>query len=346
MKTINYAMTADYRKEWGAIEAVRELVQNCLDNNISRQSSHYKIHDHGISISTDEYVLPMQVFALGATTKTEKDIGGFGEGMKLAMMILARLNLKPKIDFGFTTAIPVFEYDEVLGCDVFKINFEEHDVHYSGTIFYFDFPKDQIELLKKRVTVFNDNPLPRPLEIDLLKDRPGEVFVNGLYVCEDTKFRYGYNYAPHMIQLGCDRQIASTFGMAWETSRYWGQNITARNAAEVLSMMTENVMDVSDIHHFISEGNAKLITKAFNERFGDVTIKPMGSSLGYGMTVGGSLYSTIEKSGYINIANKWAETNTPYTKLEDFFKAEKKHMRRHAIRAFEHVLETSKGWKK
>lgn len=339
-------MTPDYRKEWGTIEAVRELVQNCLDNFTIRQDSHYTINAGSIVIATDEYILPMHVFALGATTKTEKDIGGFGEGMKLAMMILARLNLKPQISFGFTIATPCFEPDEVLGCDVFKIHFVEHDVHYPGTMFSFEFPDDQLELLKKRVTVFSDTPLPRPVSVNVLAERPGEMFVNGLYICEDSHFRYGYNYAPHMIELGCDRQIANTFGMAWETSRYWADNISTSNAQEVLNMMTENTMDVSDIHHHISTANATKITKAFNEKFGDVTIKPMGSNLGYGMTVGGPLYSTMKKSGYTKVANQWAEPNTPYSQLEEFLVKEKKHMRRHALVAFNKVLETSKGWKK
>jgi hypothetical protein len=341
---IDYAMTADYRSNWGSIEAVRELVQNCLDNKDN--PSTYEYSEGRITITTHGYVLPMSSFALGESVKQGSSIGGFGEGFKLALMVLQREGLWPYIAFGNKFAKPIFELNELLGRDTFRIDIRDDLEEEDRTTFSFDFPEDKYELLQERINVFSDNVLPLPNTVDLIEHKPGTVMVNGLFVCEEAKFKHGYNFAPDKLALGCDREIASTFGMAWETSEVWADRLDDNNADEVLSMMSEDQMDVESIHHHLDEHKAKLITKAFTARFGHVEIKPMGSTLSYGMSVGGSLYSTMKKSGYTKVANPHEEAGTPYRALIDFLEKEKKHMRRHAKVEFQELLTKAKGWKR
>lgn len=344
MKTINYAMTADYRKDWGVIEAVRELVQNCLDNRDN--PSTYHLQDGIMSIGTPNYVLPMEVFAMGSTTKTSEDIGGFGEGFKLALMILARLDLNPEVRFGTTKALPHFDHDELLKCDTFRIDLQDYASGAKCTTFTFDFPDDMVEELKQKINVFSDDILPLPNTVDILESRPGEMMVNGLFICQNDKFKYGYNFAPHCIELGCDRQMTDTFGIAWATSELWVDKLNDSTKDEVLCMLLENCIDITYFDHLVPEHKAKMITEAFVERFGAVMIKKMGSSLGYGMSVGGTLHSTLIKSGYTEVTNKWEENGMPYRTMVKFFESEKKHMRSRAQKEFAKLLETSKEWSK
>lgn len=344
MKTINYAMTADYRKDWGVIEAVRELVQNCLDNRSN--PSTYELQNGTMQITTPGYTLPMEVFALGTSTKSSNDIGGFGEGFKLALMILARLDLNPTVLSGDSYFKPHFDHDELLNCDVFKIDIHTADMGMPYTMFTFDFPDDMVNELKQKINVFSDDILPLPNTVDIMEHRPGEMMVNGLFICDDDKFKYGYNFAPDQIELGCDRQIADSFGIAYRTSQVWVDKLDYSNKDEVLSMLLEGTMDVMCFEHLVTTRKAKLITDAFVERFGAVKIKKMGSSLSYGMSVGGSLHSTMMKSGYTEVVNQWAENGTPYMTLVEYFESEKKHMRSRAQKAFLVLLEESKNWKK
>lgn len=353
MKKISYAMTSDYRKEWGPIEAVREIVQNCLDNKNNESSFTISV-DGTITIATENYILPMSTFALGESQNKDKTtIGGFGEGFKLALMVLQREDCNPYVLFGDKVATASFAYDVEIERELFEINIEdnfdeetEELIVYESTTFVMEFPYQLIDELKEKVDIFSDSPMdtPKPHKVNMLEDRPGQIFVNGLFVCHEEKFKYGYNFSPESIELGCDREIANPLGLAWETSRVWAEEF--KDPHEVLQMMTDEQLDVQDIHYHISKAQAIRITQAFSERYGNVTIKPMGSSLSYGMSVGGSLYKTMCKSDMIKVANPWEEKGTPYLDMKQFLEGEKKHMRRHAIAAFEKLMEKSKRWKK
>ncbi len=337
-------MTKDYRKEWGPIDAVREIVQNCLDNK--EQPSTYVLGTDGtITITTKNFTLPMKYFAMGQSYKTANAIGGFGEGFKLAMLILQREECAPYIMNDAKVITPAFQRSELLDLDLFSLVVDSNNTHNADLTFVVQFPLDLIEELKQKVNVFSDNILPLPNGVDLLEEHPGQVFVNGLWVCAEDNFKYGYNFAPNRLSLGCDRQIASSFGMAWETSQYWAKALNNANKQEVLVMMTEGLLDVLDIHHHLSSAKAKLITEAFVERFGAVTIKQMGSNLSYGASVGGSVYSAMTKSGYANVANKWAEPAAPYQLLKEFMDTHGSKVRREFKVKFTTMLEQAKKWK-
>lgn len=324
---IDYGMTKDYRSSWGVVDAIRELVQNCLDNHECESSFEVNRETGEISIFTDGFILPTKTLAMGMSEKPDGAIGGFGEGMKLAMMILQREGCSPVMNTGNNEIYADFVHNDVMDVETFRLCISTHDedgVNYTDGLEFIikvesaddDFFNDLIH----KVDAFSDNPMPTPerFSIDLIDDRPGDIYVNGLFVCHDDKFRYGYNFSPEMLTIGCDRQVASSTGMAWETSRFWADKICNENKDEILNMLTEEVLDVSDIQYHITESKAKLITDAFVERFGHVTIKPMGSSLSYGMGLTGSLYSTVSKSGYAKVANPWNEEGHPHKELQDF----------------------------
>tara|TARA_R110002153_G_scaffold274311_1_gene448382 strand:+ start:2748 stop:3809 length:1062 start_codon:yes stop_codon:yes gene_type:complete len=353
MTTIKYPMTKDYRKEWGIIDAAREIVQNCLDNK--NQRSKFNLSADGtIVVTTENFKLPMQYFALGQSFKSENSIGGFGEGFKIALMILAREDCGAYAMNGTQIITPSFERCDTLELDLFTLTFEDNTlqeddttlIDNGGLTFIFHIPYDLIGELKEKINVFSDNILPIPNTVDILEEYPGQVFVNGLWVCKEQSFKYGYNFSPSKIRLGCDRQIASAHGMAWETSQVWADKVTSRNADDVLNMMTDGDLDVKDIQYFVSAAKAKFITEAFVRRFGHVTIKQMGSGLSYGMSVGGGLYSTLKKSGYTKVTNTWAENNTPHSIITRFLEANKSKIRRDVRLKFDDILEQAKGWKK
>lgn len=343
-------MTKDYRKEWGVIEAVRELVQNCLDN---KNCEHMYEYVNGvITITTRNFVLPMETFALGESqNKTDSSIGGFGEGFKLALLILQRESCEPLVKFGSLLAKAQYVYDEATNRELFEIHIQRGILSNSGnTTFSFKFPKEQEERLRNEISTFNNHqhaPSQDVNYVELLPERPGEIFVNGLFVCNVESFKYGYNFSPETITLGCDRQITNPLGLAWETSNYWAKNIdSSQTAEEVLQMITDGQLDVQDIHWHITEEQATKVTTAFSERYGNVTIKPMGSTLSYGMGVGSSMYNTLRKSGKIAVANPHEEKGTIYNDLLDMYKTNKKHMRRCAKRDLLKLIEKSKSWRK
>lgn len=355
MMKIDYMMTASYRKEWGVVDAIRELVQNCMDNSHCKSTFEFN-RDNSLKVTTYGYVLPSEVFALGESQKENSHSrGGFGEGFKLAMLVLTREGNDPELYSGEDHISPDFE-PNAIGVDTFCMTFTKLDSYecvaanhnIQDTSFIINnLTSEEIGELKYKLPILADDPLP-PVEfgdVNLIPDRPGQIFVGGLYVCEDDGFKYGYDFCPSVVKMGSDRQLADVHGLSWETSRYWAKNTMGR-AQQVLNMLTENKQDVSSYNWHVSADIAKLVTEAFVERFGHVEIKQMGSSLGYGMAVGGGLYSVMTKSGYAHVANKWEEPGTPFKKLEEFFTENKKHMRSKPARNFIKLLEEAKQWQR
>lgn len=349
-------MTKNFRKEWGVADAVRELVQNCMDNSLCKSTFEFT-KEKSLVITTYGYTLPQEVFALGESQKENSHSrGGFGEGFKLAMMVLEREGKEPVIYSGSDYIVASFEVCDV-GVDTFHLTKHvtgaEETIaaghYYNGdnctTFIISNLDDGEIGELKYRMPILDNNPLPevKKGKVNLVIDRPGQVFVGGLFVSESSGFKYGYNFCPSVVKMGSDRQLADLYGLSWETSMYWADNV-AGNADLILNMLTEGKRDVSSFDHHVSKECAKMITSAFTARFGHVEIKQMGSTLGYGMSVGGGLYNTMTKSGYAHVANKWEEDGTPYKKLEEYLGDNKRHMRSKAVQQFKSLLEEAKKW--
>lgn len=349
---INYAMTRDYRSEWGIIEALRELAQNCVDNR--EHESTYEARNVGytgtVNIITKGFVLPLNTLALGVSEKPNGAIGGFGEGLKLAMLILTRAGCCPVLVSGDNVITGGFELHPILGVETFCLTVGKTDKHVPMLHITCNIPPKLIPELQQKVTMFSDNPLPVPtgapeLLPELLPDiDPGHIYVGGLWVCEMPHFKYSYNFPPDQLELGCDRKVASDYGVAWHTTKTWINKLN-EDPQLVLELLTSDAIDVAYFENHCTPDQAKTVTTAFVERFGAVTIKQLGSSLSYGMSVGGSLYRTMQHGGYTEVANPWAEPETPYSKLEGFFKQHRSKLRRDIRQSFEQLLEESKSWK-
>lgn len=85
--TLAYPISPDYVKSWTAVRAICELVANALD-----EDPHARISwaDGVLTIADDGPGIPEEGLVLGYSTKTSQQIGQFGEGKKLAFLVLAR----------------------------------------------------------------------------------------------------------------------------------------------------------------------------------------------------------------------------------------------------------------
>lgn len=80
--------TATWREEWGVWEAIRDIVQNCLDETEAYQ---YGYDEQGLWIADKGRGVAVEDFLLGPPKlKPEYARGKFGEGMKIAALALLR----------------------------------------------------------------------------------------------------------------------------------------------------------------------------------------------------------------------------------------------------------------
>ena len=180
---IDYPVSSNYRKEWGDWEAVREIVQNALDSEsiVEMISEDYTlcVRDYGDGFE-------LKHLLIGESTKDgENTIGKFGEGLKFGLLTLLRQERGVSIRSNNIKLDP--ELVDMFGAKCLRINYNiVEDSSFIGTEVVikgiFDSFRDRFLSLDHK----------KNFEEQILLDRPGDLFIKGIYV-KNTNTIAGYN---------------------------------------------------------------------------------------------------------------------------------------------------------
>ncbi len=188
---------------------------------------------------------------------------------------------------------------------------------------------------------------------DILMDQAGKLYVGDLFICT-TDLKYGYNVAPKHMTLERDRQTVSDWDLKDVTLRMW----YATGETTLIAAMIES--DVSDVEHsryeapdivkeecyriFKAKHPGQMIAASHEEMQRQVEAGLRSAFVG-----GGGFHSAVSSAPSYkrDIASAgWAPRNeTPYQKLEAFYRAHSNLMRRKALVAFKSILSESKKWR-
>jgi len=105
--TLAYPISPDYVKSWTPVRALCELIANALDED---RDATVAWSDGVLTIADNGPGIPEEGLILGYSTKTTQQIGQFGEGKKLACLVLARsrdigMVRCETVGYGFTPAV-------------------------------------------------------------------------------------------------------------------------------------------------------------------------------------------------------------------------------------------------
>ncbi len=210
MKRYELSMTRDYVSSWSFIEAIRELIQNAYDSPGKEVIS---IKENSISISNIGVSIASSTLALGKTTKKDDDekVGCYGEGYKLALLVLLREGYEITILNGDKVWTPSFEHSDIFETEVLCINEEEENSDGNNLTFIINnIPSYKIEEIKNEfLGLDNENyKYIKTMYGQIITDKKyaGKMFVNGLPIFKDEKFKYGYNFKPQYVNLDRDRK--------------------------------------------------------------------------------------------------------------------------------------------
>lgn len=342
---IDYNMTRDYCSDWNVIDAIREMVQNAIDSD-KPYTCDILPETNLLTVVTKGVTLPMSVFAMGHSIKKPGSIGGYGEGFKLGMMILTRLGLEPTISTGKYFITGAFLEHEVTGLESFCLHFDRLECQTTSTTFACNLDGIDIDELKDKVTQFADNPLPKVDDVAILYTRPGKIYVNGLYVCEEEKLTFGYNFSPDRIKLNRDRNMVS--GVEAQLGIYFAES---GNAETLLTLIENEARDVSYLYLYLYK-NPKLkaeLARLFHNKYGEgATIGKPGTSY-YGGTgghisLGSTGYATMKACG-VKPGAEVVDPDSPLGLLTTFVADNKKHMRSKAVQNCKTLLNQAKAWR-
>lgn len=257
-------MSPDYVLSWGLWEAARELLQNSLDqhteNIASKPMFSYTPETQQLIIGTSNCTLSPKTLLLGMSGKVGNPttIGEFGEGYKLALLVLTRSSYQVRVRNGGELWVPAFEYSEEFGSSVLTVSRYRDPDPLTGV--YFEITHVDEEHFGRITERYLPDCQPNViLDEDHLK---GKVFVGGLFVSEIADLRYGYNFSPDRLRLDRDRETLSTFDITYQTSKLWEDH---GDVAKVYENIEGGAIDTDFIHLSNPTTNAYVVERYLRE---------------------------------------------------------------------------------
>jgi hypothetical protein len=248
-------ISPEYVSHWGLWEAVREIYQNALDEASADKECQARIeyldYSSQIQITTSKGRLSPDSLVLGKTSKRDDQTqrGKFGEGYKLALLVLARsADHFVTVYSGPDRWRVAIEHDDTFNSPVLNIYVEGYETM-EGTMFAID------NVTPEQWETIQSNIRPQSEFFDtILEDEKekGRIYVGGLYVSTAKRFQCGYAFRPGVVKLDRDRGMVDGFDLAWQTSKLW----TSRgHSIRVSELLEAEAPDVEYVENHVSEGS-------------------------------------------------------------------------------------------
>lgn len=360
-KVYELSLVKNYVAHWGMAEAVRELIQNSLDSN--SPFVYEFVRNEGsdgdfisLKLNSEFSSLSPQTLLLGATSKAEdeKAIGSFGEGYKIALLVLTRLGYDVDIQNAGKLWKPRFKFNQKFGQELLCI--EETDWPYASdpglTFFVHGISEEdeaairasclrmQADIGEVKQTVYGD----------ILLNRPGELYVGGLAICK-TDLQFGYNIDPEHIKLERDRQTVSGWDLRRITRDMW---FDTKNYDRIAEMIEKEVPDLAyaeyDSPELVKEACYQLFRKKNPGKVIAKSNEEMQKLVERGMTVyvgGSTYYANVRHAPSYVAENRVAlAVTTPLETLTAWLAANRSEMRGKAIESFKkELLKDAAKWR-
>lgn len=354
-KTYELPIARSYVRHWGLVEAVRELIQNALDSESPFEYEYSGGSDDGggvLTIRSRFAHLLLSTLLLGATSKADNKemIGSFGEGYKIALLVLTRLNFKARVLNGDRVWTPMFKHSRQFDAEVLCIEDAAAPSKVDGIAFEVGglSPGDVAEIRDSCLQMQTDiGEVVSTSYGDILLEKPGRLYVAGLAVCE-TKLSFGYNIKPEFLRLERDRQTVSSFDLQLLTKNMWFES---QRYDQIAAMIGEEIPDVEYAEYGAPEMVKEACYKAFREEHpGAVVAKDqaeLNALVREGMTkvVVSPAYAPFVKESKSYKAEVVVPATLPVDVMRKWLSDNRKDMRTGAIVAFKELIEQADGWR-
>lgn len=273
------SLATTYVKHWTVADAIRELLQNAIDAQTQDPINHpmsweytppssansANSDDPGtLTISTRGAYLDTSTLLLGASSKQDDSstIGQFGEGYKVASLVLLRNGLQMRILNGMRGEewTPRMVKSRRYKTDVLTFFTGGAPKRDELTFEVTGLTQEQFDSCRHVYTEFMQaaglslQPIPQcTCELGTVcltpEGQKSAVYVGGLFVCHHAPYEYSYNFEPGHLNLDRDRKLASSFDLEWLASKMWLSMCTRQEARDiVLELIQQEAADVKFIH--------------------------------------------------------------------------------------------------
>lgn len=262
-ETYELTLTENYVSDWDFYDAIRELIQNGTDQEILDTSNHFDmIYDPGekvLQFINATSKLQINTLLLGRSSKTNNSdtVGQFGEGYKIAALVLNRIGKTFTIYNNNKNEVWTSKFinskkwlEKILQFTVTKNETDNKGLVIEiGNVTYWEY-EGISDIWLQRYEEKNDvEKIPTMYGEILLNDElSGRIFVNGLSVNSKNEMHYGYNFKPKYIKLERDRRTCDDWEMGYVTTRMICEAVLA-GSLSIYEVTKLADMDAKDIYH-------------------------------------------------------------------------------------------------
>lgn len=287
-------LTANYVSDWTFNDAMRELIQNGIDQEVldpgNKFDMQYDSSTQILRLISPKSKLSVNTLLLGKSSKSnnEDTVGQFGEGYKIAALVLNRLGktftiynnekkqvwnsrfknspkwLEKILAFYVSTNEPT---ERGLVIEVGNVDSYEYDCLEDVWINF----EDRYEEIEKIHTQYGD----------IITDEyyKGKVFVSGLAIDYGGSLDFGYNFKPQYIKLERDRKTCDGWNAKIITSKMISEAlINGDISPETVTKMVEE--DTDDIYQMDIIEESGYLKKVLIEEFDRQNTKPFSIPVG------------------------------------------------------------------
>lgn len=238
MKKYELGLGRNYVADWNVWSGIREFIQNAIDQSKTiednKMSIDYDEDNQVLKICNKKSVLEHHTLLLGNSSKKDdgKTIGMFGEGYKLALLVLTREGKNVTIyNYGKRevwtarfSKLKKYDYVETLIVEVdtafpwTKIPNNDLTVQIEGIT------PDEFEIVRENTLMLKGDYIYYPTKFgNILEGEQfsGEIYINGLKVCDKPEFKYGYDIKPAYLKIGRDRNLIDSYDIQRVARRMW-----------------------------------------------------------------------------------------------------------------------------
>lgn len=262
MPNIELSISPDYVGDWNLTAAVREIYQNALDQETLNPENEllfsYDPELRVLQIGNKTSSLNPSTLVLGKTTKNKNDalIGQFGEGYKLALVVLLRLGKAVTIYNNPSVWTPSIRHSDTFGTPILNINivkyrFKELPTH--DLIFKIaGVTPEEYEEIKGSNLHLHGEIESVPTDFGRIlkgEEYKGKIFVHGLFISKIDKAHFVYDFKPGQVTVGRDRDLVNEWDLFYATSKMWAGIPSEDKTIE--KMIQDKAPDVEHIDAYV-----------------------------------------------------------------------------------------------
>jgi hypothetical protein len=211
---IDTGISANHAKTWNVGQAVRELVQNWLDVKSQFSCTGHIVYDNVNQMASFKDGGPgmqMKHLAFGESDKAEGSIGQFGEGLKSAMIVLARNGRKLELRTNGMLILPTIAMSKTFGTETLHFKVMPMAARlisrWTGTSIRVAITKDELDEGKSYFSAFKhrDNSGFDWIERDAISLPGGIVYANGSAIGHISNAEFSYHLVGSVAQSAVNR---------------------------------------------------------------------------------------------------------------------------------------------